>query len=158
MLRLALLPALFLILSLQLHAVPMCIAGGTLASYELLGATGCTIGIETVENFTFTPVSTGATDPGITVTYTSGMNSNGSYYGVIFSGIDTTENYLIGYNWDSLPIRGMGDVLDPGTVDVSTGGCPGVALYSSSCPGGVSVAVNFSSTTAFVAFPPISLV
>jgi hypothetical protein len=157
--RLALLFGMFLILALQVNATP-CFPGATLASYEALGAGGCTIGPQTVENFTFSSISGGETDTSITVTPTSGTNINGSFYGLIFSGFATTTglaNYLIGYNWDSIPIRGMGDVLDPGTVDILTSGCVG-AVFSPSCSGiPVSVDVNTGSTTGFVAFSPTTI-
>src|ERR1700721_2562025 len=75
--RLALVLALFVMLELRLPAAPVCIAGGTLASYEALGATGCTIGTQTVEDFTFSVVSssgsaTALTDSEITLTPTFG--------------------------------------------------------------------------------------
>jgi hypothetical protein len=161
MLRLALLFGMFLILALQVTATP-CFPGGTLASYEALGATGCTIGPQTVQNFSFSSLSGGETDTSITVTPTSGSNINGNFYGLIFSGFATTTgsaNYLIGYNWDSIPIRGMGDVLDPGTVDIVNGGCVGAAFVGSSCSGTpVSVDVSFAgSQTGFVAFSPTTI-
>lgn len=155
--RLALLFGMFLILALQVTATP-CLPGGTLFSYEALGGTGCTIGPQTVENFTFGSISGGETDTAITVTPTSGTNINGTYYGLIFSGFETTTglaDYLIGYTWDSIPIRGMGDVLDPGTVDIVNSGCVGAAFVGLTCSTStVSVDVNTGSTTGFVAFPP----
>jgi hypothetical protein len=158
MLRFTLLFGLFLILAQQVGATP-CLLGGTLASYEALGATGCTIGPQTVQNFSFSSLSGGETDTAITVTPTSGVNSNGSFYGLIFSGFATgsgSANYLIGYTWDSIPIRGMGDIFDdPGTVDILNSGCVGAAFIGSSCSGTpVSVDVNTGSLTGFIAFSP----
>jgi hypothetical protein len=150
----------FLILAFQLPA-STCVAGGTLASYEALGATGCTVGPQTVSDFTFSVISSGggatpATDTDITVTPTSGLN----FYGVQFAAADFSVtgtgfvNYLIGFTWDSLPIAGMGDVLDPGTVNIPTDGCVGAAFSGSSCSGtSVSVTVDLSQLTDSVFFP-----
>ena len=68
----------FAILAVRLAAGP-CLPGGTLFSYEALGATGCTIGPQAVSNFTFSVVSVGGgavavSDTNITVTPTFGPN------------------------------------------------------------------------------------
>jgi hypothetical protein len=152
-----------LILAFRLPASP-CVAGGTLSSYEALGATGCTIGPQTVNDFSFNVVSVGGgatavSDTGITVTPTFGVN----FYGVQFASTDfsvTTGfvNYLIGFTWDSIPINGMGDVLDPGDVNILTDGCVGAAFSGSSCSGtAVSITVNPSQLTDVVTFSPTGI-
>jgi len=150
-----------LILALQLPATP-CIAGGTLASYQALGATGCTIGPQTVSNFTFSDSVSGggtaASNTDILVTPTFGAN----FFGVLFAATDFstatgTVNYVIGFTWDSLPINGMGDALDPGNVDILTNGCEGAAFVGSSCSGTLtSVHVFPTQLTNTAFFSPIA--
>jgi hypothetical protein len=159
MLRFAWVLTVCLVPAFELSASP-CVPD-TLANYEALGATGCTIGSQTVNDFSFSVLSIGGgavaeTDTHITVTPVFGVNS----FGVVFSSTDagfsvTTGfvNYLIGYTWDSLPIRGMDDVLDPGDVNIVTDGCVG-APFTPSCAGTpVSVTVNPSQLTDSVFFP-----
>ena len=153
--------AAFLILAFKLPATPTCIAGGTLASYQALGATGCTIGPQTVSNFTFSDSVSGggtaASNTDILVTPTFGAN----FYGVQFAATDFTTangtvNYVIGFTWDSIPIVGMGDALDPGNVDILTDGCEGAAFVGSSCSGTLtSVHVFPTQLTDTVFFSPI---
>jgi hypothetical protein len=58
----------------------------------------------------------------------------------------------------SLPIAGMGDVLDPGNVNILTDGCVGAAFVGSSGSGtSVSVDVNPSQTTDTVFFLPTAV-
>ena len=161
--RLAWIFAGFLILAFQLPASP-CVAGATLDTYVALGAAGCTIGPQTVNNFSFSVVSVGGgataiADTDITVTPTFGTN----LYGAIFASSDFSVtsgfvNYLIGFTWDSLPIAGMGDVLDPGDVNILTDGCVGAAFLGSSCSGAVvSVTVDPSQLTDTVFFSPTAI-
>ena len=126
-----------------LSAAPACISGGNLAGYMALGSGGCTIGELLVKDFSFgvgpsgggaTPITAGD----VTVTPTFGAD----LLGIQFSsaGFSVTGgqfvNYTIGYTWDpSGDIRGMGDVLDPGTTDILTNGCVGVAFSGTSCSG-----------------------
>ena len=148
------------ILASRLPATP-CIAGATLASYEALGATGCTIGPQTVSNFTFSDSVSGggtaASDTDILVTPTFGAD----FYGVLFAATDFataagTVNYVIGFTWDSIPIVGMGDALDPGNVDILTAGCEGAAFVGSLCSGTpTSVHVFPTQLTDTVFFSPI---
>jgi hypothetical protein len=157
-------PAVFLVAALRLSASP-CVAGGTLLSYEALGATGCTIGPQTVSNFIFTVVSVGGgatavSDSNIFVTPTFGANSFGAAFAS--SGFSVTgagfANYLIAFTWDSIPISGMGDVLDPGNVDILTNGCVGAAFVGSSCSGiPVSDHVTSTQLTDFVGFSPTAI-
>jgi len=150
--------AVFLVLAFQLPASP-CIVD-TLSNY--VSGPGCTIGPETVGGFSFSSsVTAGATaiaDTDITVTPTSGPD----YFGVILSSTDFTTSvgtvtYLIGFTWDSIPINGMGDVLDPGSVNIGTGGCEGIAFVGSSCSGTLAtVSVSLMQTTDVVTFPQTS--
>ena len=147
--------AVFLLLAFQLPASP-CIVD-TLANY--VSGSGCTIGPQTVETFSFSSSVTGGAnaiaDTDITVSPTSGPG----YYGVIFSSPDFTTSvgtvtYLIGFTWDSIPIRGLGDDLDPGSVNIATGGCEGAAFVGSSCSGTLATMnVSLALTTDMVTFP-----
>ena len=154
--RLACVLAGLTILASQLPATP-CLAGGTLASYEALGATGCTIGPQTVENFSFSESTGGISDTSITVTPTFGTG----FYGVQFAStgfnIATgSVTYVIGFTWDSIPIVGMGDALDPGNVDILTDGCAGAPFVGSSCSGTlVSVHVDPTQLTDTVFFSQV---
>jgi hypothetical protein len=158
--RLAWVSAGILILAFQLPATP-CVSGGTLASYEALGVTGCTIGPQTVNNFSFSvlTIGGGATaelDTNITVTPQFGANLFGTLFATTDSGFSVGSGfvtYLLSYTWDSLPIRGMDDVLDPGDVNILTDGCIGAAFSGSSCSGtSTSVTVNPSQLTDSVFF------
>jgi hypothetical protein len=156
--RLAWVLTAFLLLAFQLGASP-CIVD-TLANY--VSGPGCTIGPQTVAGFSFSSsVTGGATaiaDTDITVSPTSGPD----YFGVIFSSTDFTTSvgtvtYNVGFTWDSIPIVGMGDALDPGNVTVGTGGCEGVAFVGSSCSGTLAtVNVSLAQTTDVVTFPQIT--
>jgi hypothetical protein len=123
---------LFVIAAPLVYSTPACISGNSLLSYQALGATGCTIGPETVQDFSFT-ASTSITAADVTVTLDSGVG----FYGIQFSSPDFTgsANYLIGYTWDSLPIRGLGAALDPAPVDMMTSGCAGAAFVGATCSG-----------------------
>ncbi len=152
-----------LILSFELPASP-CVAGATLDTYIALGAAGCTIGPQTVNNFSFIVVSVGGgataiADTDITVTPTFGVNLYGAQFASSdFSVTTGFVNYLIGFTWDSLPIAGMGDVLDPGDVNILTDGCVGAAFVGVSCSGStVSVTVNPSQLTDMVFFSPAAI-
>lgn len=152
----------FLILACQLAASP-CTSGATLDTYVALGVTGCTVGPQTVNNFSFSAsASGGATaipDTDITVTPTFGSG----FYGLLFASSDFSVplgsvDYTIGYTWDSIPIRGLGDDLDPGDVNILTDGCVGAAFVGSSCSGTpVSVTVNPSQLTDNVTFSPTAI-
>ena len=118
-----------------------------------LGVTGCTVGPQTVNNFSFSASTTGSAtavpDTSIFVTPAFGTN----LYGLIFSTTGdftvTTGSvtYLLGFTWDSLPIRGMDDVLDPGNPSIFTDGCVGAA-FTPTCAGTpVSVTVNPTQLT-----------
>jgi hypothetical protein len=104
--------------------------------------------------------ATALPDTNITVTPTFGVGFYGAQFastGFVVTGTEFV-NYLIGFTWDSIPIAGMGDVLDPGNVDILTNGCVGVAFVGSSCSGSaVSVDVNPSQLTNSVFFSPTSI-
>lgn len=145
---------------LSASALP-CVSGGSLASYEALGSTGCTIGPQTVENFTFSAMATGATavsDSNIAVTPETGSGFYGVQIGSTgFSVTTGSVTYTIGYTWDSRPIDGMGDVLDPpsGNVDISTELCVGAAFSGTTCSGTLtSVSVSTGSPNGMVDFAP----
>lgn len=133
---------LLLIASLQLTATPACISGNTLASYEALGAGGCTIGGLQVFNFSFNPIASGGgavppTDSDITVN----TQLSGDVVSVIFfpNGFGVTgsgfESYDIDFTWDPTgDIRSAGDILDPGLTDVFTDVCAGAA-FTPGCSG-----------------------
>jgi hypothetical protein len=147
-------------MALTLSAGP-CVPGDTLAQYIALGAGGCTVGPLVVENFSFSVLSSGGGDTpidatDIIVTPDFGAASFGlslSSTGFSVSGSQFV-NYQIGYTWDPTgDLRGLGDVLDPGTADVVTDGCVGIAFSGSSCSGTpVSVSVSTTDPTAFVPF------
>ena len=124
-------------------ATPLCISGDTLANYEALGAGGCTVGPLLVSGFSFSAISAsgGATAVNASqITVTTDFLSDG--YGLVFAsgGFSVTGtgavSYGIGFTWDPTgDIRGAGDILDPGSVDILTGGCEGAAFSGSSCAG-----------------------
>ena len=156
--RIALVLAAFLILAFQLPASP-CVAGGTLFSYESLGATGCTVGPQTVNNFSYSATASGGgtavADTDIFVTPAFGVNLHGLIFASPDFNVPTgSVTYLIGFTWDSLPIRGMDDVLDPGNPNILTDGCEGAAFVGVSCSGTpTSVDVFPTQLTDSVTFP-----
>ena len=145
----------------RLSATP-CVSGNSLASYETLGVTGCTLGPQTLENFSYSFSQTGGatqlSDSDIFVTLDTGASSYG--VSLSFSGYNVasgqTATYTIGYTWDSRPIDGMGDVLDPPTgVNVLTDGCIGAGFVGTSCSGTeLSISVNPGSPNASITFAP----
>jgi len=125
---------------LQLPADVVCV-NGTLASYVALGSGGCKLGTLTVSDFAFSVISSGGgaipvSDTDILVTTVST-----SHRGLQFSNFGSVSgsgfvNYLIGYTWDpTTDIRGAGDILDPGPVDITTDGCVGAGFVGPSCSG-----------------------
>jgi hypothetical protein len=130
---------------------------GTLASYEALGATGCTIGQLTANNFTFSVlgVSGGAvalTDTQISVFPTflglggSSLLGSLNFSSIPLNGFSVTVNgsiqYLIGYTIDPHDdIQSMDDIMDPpsallGFAKITTVGCVNAAFVGAVCPGG----------------------
>jgi len=122
---------------------------GSLASYQALGATGCMVGELLVNDFSFgVGLFGGGVTPIDSTQITVTPNGGAGFLGLRFSspGFSVTGsefvNYAIGYTWDPTgDIRGLGDLLDPGVVDVVTNGCVGVAFSGSFC-GGTPVSVH----------------
>jgi len=138
---------------------------GTLFSYEALGATGCTVGTLTANNFAFSVLgsSGGAvalTDTQITVTPTFGgralgsLNFASSGYNV---GVSQSIQYLIAYTLDPHDdIQSMDDIMDPpfatnGLANVTTLGCVGAAFVGSTCSTSTASVMVFDNngTTQF---------
>jgi hypothetical protein len=124
-------------------------APGTLFSYEALGATGCTIGQLTVNNFAFSVLGSGGgaiavTDTQINVTPTFGSPSLLGRLNFASSGFSVSVNgsvqYLIAYTVDPHDdIQSMDDVMDPpsavlGFANITTVGCVGAAFTVAICP------------------------
>ncbi len=146
-----------------------CVSGNNLSTYVGLGSGGCDVGPLTVKDFSFSVISSGGgatpmASADITVTTEFGAD----FFGLSFSSPDfsvtgsQSVSYLLAYTWDPTgDMRGLGDVLDPGSVDILTDGCVGAAFSGSSCSGTpVSVHVFESVTshlTDFVAFSPTGL-
>jgi len=127
---------------------------GTLASYEALGATGCTVGQLTAFNFTFNVLSSSGgavpvTDTQINVTPTflgaggSSLLGSLNFASTGFSvSVNGSVQYLIGYTWDPHDdIQSMDDIMDPpsavsGFAKITTVGCVNAAFVLGVCPGG----------------------
>ena len=136
---------------------------GNLASYEALGATGCTVGQLTAFNFTFSVLgsSGGAvpvTDTQINVTPTFGGAGGPSLLGSLnfaSNGFNVSVNgsvqYLIGYTWDPHDdIQSMDDIMDPpsavlGFAKITTVGCVNSAFVGSTCPTSTATVMVFDN-------------
>jgi hypothetical protein len=166
--RLSLIPVGLLLFGLRLYAAPVCVSGGSLASYEALAA-GCTVGPFTVMSFTFGVVSstggpTLVTAADITVTPEIGVSGFGQFYGLQFAStgfqVTATQSveYSLAYTVDPTPdIRGLGDVLDPpvGDVNIQSVGCVNAAFSGNVCPTStVTINVSTASPNAFVDIAP----
>lgn len=131
----------FLLSGYRLWSAPVCISGNSLASYEGLGSTGCTIGPLVAKDFIFSVLSSGggvtpvtAADITISTLPTPpnfGLSLSSPGFSVSGSQFVT---YLVGYTLDpSGDIRSASDVLDPGQSDIVTDLCVGTAFVGSSC-------------------------
>jgi hypothetical protein len=136
-----------LLVAAGLKAGPVnCVSGGTLASYEALGSTGCLVGPLNVKDFAFSVLSGsgGATDLNIfvTTTFTSpltyGLSFGSNAFVVTGNGSVT---YLLAYTWDPTEdIQSLDDVMDPpsavppGFAKITTVGCINAAFIGASCP------------------------
>jgi hypothetical protein len=131
----------FLLSGYHLWSAPICISGNSLASYEGLGSTGCTIGPLLGKDFVFNVLSSGggvipitAGDITITTLPTQpnfGLSLSSPGFSVTGSQFVT---YLVGYTWDpSGDIRSASDVLDPGQTDIVTDLCAGAEFVGSTC-------------------------
>ncbi len=135
----------------------------TLANYALLGATGCTINGETVDDFAFSVVATSLGSPltsgAITVTpsftatkYQVFFSATGgtSSTGFMVSGTDFAK-YEIDFNWDPLVVGAEDDMVantpvNPGTATVTTSLCAGQVFGGVTCP---TVASATNTLTVF---------
>jgi hypothetical protein len=135
---------------------------GTLASYEALGSTGCTVGEFTANNFVFSLLGSAGgavpvTDTQIFVQPTLsgpgliGLNFSSAGFSVVASG---SVQYLIGYTFDPLDdIRSMDDVMDPpsavlGFANITTTGCLNAAFVGSTCPTTTATVMVFDNNGA----------
>jgi hypothetical protein len=159
-----------LVLSLPSFAANVCIPGNTLDTYVALGATGCTIGGLTVKDFAFSVVSSGGGDTPIADTDINVITHFPvGGFGLEFqsSGFSVTStqfvNYLIAYTWDPTgDMRGASDILDPGTSDIVTDLCIGVAFVGPTCSGTPATLHVFqgggpSVLTDSTAFAPVAV-
>jgi hypothetical protein len=137
---------------------------GTLFSYEALGATGCTVGTLTANNFAFSVLgsSGGAvpiTDTQINVTPTFGAPSLLGALNFASSGFNVSVNgsiqYLIAYTWDTQhdSIQRMDDIMDPpsavlGFANVTTVGCIGAPFTGAICPTSTATVMVFDNNGA----------
>jgi len=129
-------------------AGPLCIPGGSLASYEALGASGCVVDPTTsvaVGSFSYTVLpSTGVITPDTDIFVTPvflgsghiGLNFTSASFGVTGSQF---VDYQIGFTWDPPPIRSADDLLEdpvvpPGSAQVTTSLCLGAAFTGTVCP------------------------
>jgi hypothetical protein len=150
---------------------------GTLFSYEALGATGCTLGQLTANNFAFSVL--GSSGGAVTlndmqINVTPSFNTTGLLGRLNFasSGFSVTVNgsvqYLIAYTIDPHDdIQSMDDVMDPpsaslGFANVTTLGCVGAAFIGPNCTTSTAVVMVFDNngTTQFqnaVKIPPTQI-
>ena len=130
---------------------------GTLLSYEALGATGCTVGELTANNFVFTllGISGGAvavTDTQIIVSPTFGgrLGLNFASTGFNVNGAGSVQ-YLIAYTWDPHDdIQSMDDIMDPpaatlGFANITTLGCVGAAFIGPNCSTSIAAVMVFDN-------------
>jgi len=130
---------------------------GTLSSYEALGATGCTVGTLTANNFAFSVLG----DSGGAVPLTNfqinvapggtGLNFASSGFNVSVNG---SIQYLIAFTWDTNgSIQGMAAAMDPpsavlGFANVTTVGCIGAAFIGATCPTSTATLMVFDNNGA----------
>jgi len=133
---------------------------GTLFSYEALGATGCTVGQLTANNFAFNSfnnvgVATPVTDTQTTVTpmfNTTGLLGQLNFASTGFSvSMNQSIQYLIAYTLDPHDdIQSMDDIMDPpmasnGSANVTTVGCVGAAFTGAICPTSTATVMVFDN-------------
>jgi hypothetical protein len=130
-------------------------APDTLFNYMSLGATGCTVGEYTANNFGFTPLGASggalplaANQINVTPTVSGKISLNFASSGFVVTGAQSVQ-YLIGYTLDpSDPIQSMDDVMDPpsaviGFAKVTTADCLGAAWTAGpTCSTGNTVTLN----------------
>jgi MYXO-CTERM domain-containing protein len=130
-------------------ATPLCVSGGSLASYEALGVSGCIVDASIpliVEDFSYGVLS--SSSPGV-VTPDTDIFVTPVVLGSGHPGIELTSdtfsvtgtdfvNYQIGFTWDLPDIRSGDDILTdpvvaPGLAEVTTGLCLGAEYTGTSC-------------------------
>ena len=138
-----------LVLATRSFSAPVCMPD-TLTNYIGLGAGGCTINGELVNNFSFsftTTLSSPLTSGGITVTPSFTLNAfqllfsaagNTPSTGFVVTGTDTAQ-YEIDYTWDPVVIGAEDDMVTntpvfPGTATVTSKLCAGQAFGGILCP------------------------
>jgi hypothetical protein len=138
---------------------------GTLASYEALGTTGCTIGDMTFFDFGWTPTETsGANAPSATIETATphgfGFDFNGLFYA---TGADTSADAILSYTvktTDGADTIDMATLLALGTGTTNDGVtealCVGGLLTA--CPPGSnrSMAVTGNGVADSVSFPGVN--
>jgi hypothetical protein len=123
-------------------AGPVCVVG-TLASYEALGAGGCTLGSFNLTNFTYTFISGSPTIPDTSITVTP--STANEMVGLTFTSPDFTVSgsasavYTLGYTYDPGDIRSLEDILNdpvvsPGLAQIATEDCENAAFVGTFCP------------------------
>ena len=158
-----------------LRADPLSCLPGNFASYEALGATGCTVGPFIVKDFFFGVLSGSGsvTDTTIFVTPTNsapdvwGLNFGSG--GFLVAGSESVR-YLVAYTWDPTEdILSIDDVMDPpfavppGLASVTTDACLNAAFSGAVCPtSAVSINVFQDGISpqlfASVTFAPVPVV
>jgi hypothetical protein len=117
---------------------------GSLASYMLLGATGCQIGSLQAVDFSFTTISSTVIILAGDITVTPMVTGNMLEFKFTsakfnISGTDTAK-YLLAYTVDPGDVRGMEDIMYanspvfPGFASVTTLVCKDAAFSGTSCP------------------------
>jgi len=160
-------------LSLNIYADPC--AAGSLASYEALGSTGCTIGTNLVSSFATLPGTTGGTelDPANISVSTSGGSASPQLVFTISESPSVLEEALFTYKISGNPYTlseidlagasetGQGDVSDVQNLCVDgTFGPDGVTgCNGSSDPEQTTIdgAINTSQTLPFTALSSLSV-
>ncbi len=153
----------------------------SLLNYISLGAGGCTINGEIVDNFNFAVVATSLGSPltagAITVTPTFTSNSYQLFFsasggtpatGFTVSGIDFAR-YEIDFTWDPVVVGSEDDMsantpVFPGTATVTTKLCAG-SIFGVVCPPATNTLLVFndghpldSILRAVTTFPPVTVV
>ena len=136
---------------------------GTLFSYEALGATGCTIGQLTANNFNFQILgSSGGAVPvndmqiNVTPTFnTTGLLGKLNFASSGFSvSVNGSVQYLIAYTLDPHDdIQSMDDIMDPpsavlGFANITTVGCVGAPFTGAVCPTSTATVTVFDNNGA----------
>lgn len=124
-------------------ATSLCVTG-TLASYEALGAGGCTLDGHLVKSFSYSMISGTVTipDTSIIVTPSVGFDSMWLTFSSTDFSVSGTDSavYLLAYTWDPQDIRSLEDILNanspvyPGLAMITTEDCEDAAFSGAACP------------------------